>query len=251
MPGLDRPCAVRLDSRGRIYVVDHGNHRIRRIGLDGVITTVAGTGSPGYSGDGGPATEARLKGPYGIFVDSKDNLLIADSKNHVIRRVDGTGVIRTIAGTGEPGYSGDGGPAVAAVFDTPQALFVTESGDIYIGDEHNHCIRRIDATGTISTVVGNGDPGFGGDVVEVKEARLNDPEGVWVRPDGTVLVSDADNGRVRALSPSGTVETLAGSAVTTRYTRIAPHRFLTTAATFCALGVFGVIRRKRRSAPRE
>jgi sugar lactone lactonase YvrE len=207
------PYDIRLDSRGNIYVADFGRHRVERVDPNGLISIVAGTGTAGYSGDGGPATAAQLNGPYGIFLDAADNLLIADSPNHVIRRVGRDGVITTIAGSGEPGYAGDGGPARAAKFDTPQSLFVDSQGRIYVGDEHNHAVRLIERDGTIRTLIGKGRAGFAGDGGPAASAELNDPENIWIRRDGSILITDGDNGRVRRVSPDGQVSTFAGSGV--------------------------------------
>jgi sugar lactone lactonase YvrE len=210
---LKRPYDVRLDSRGNLFIADFANHRIRRIDARGFITTVAGTGTAGYTGDGGPATQAQLNGPYGIWLDAQDNLLIADSQNHVIRRVGADGVITTIAGTGQPGYAGDGGPARAGRFDTPQSLCAAPSGVLYINDEHNHAIRRVERAGTLSTWLGQGQPGFAGDGGTRTEVLLNDPENIWVRRDGSLLITDGDNGRVRRLGPDGRVSTIAGRGI--------------------------------------
>ncbi len=207
---LNKPYDVRLDSEENIYIADMGNHRIRMVTREGVIHTVAGIGEPGYSGDHGPAVASRLKGPYGIFLDSHDRLLIADSSNHVIRRVDRNGIITTIAGVGHPGYGGDGGPANAAMFDKPESLYVDEAGSIYVGDEHNHVIRVIDPDGTISTLLGTGTPGLGGDGIPASQAQLNDPENVMLRSDGSILITEGGNARVRMMKPNDLVETFAG-----------------------------------------
>lgn len=202
---LNRPYGVALDSTGNLYIADFGNDRIRRVDPHGRISTVAGTGAAGYSGDGGPAVEARLNGPYGVFVDADDNLLIPDSLNHVIRKVGPDGKIRTIAGTGARGYSGDGGPALAATFDTPESLFADAQGRLYIGDENNHSIRVIDTDGTISTLVGNGQPGDSADGTVCDRAQLNKPEGLWVGHDGTILITEGNSQRVRVILPGGCV----------------------------------------------
>jgi sugar lactone lactonase YvrE len=151
---LYRPFDIQLDSRDNLYIVDVGNNRIRKVNQQGIISTVAGTGEPGYSGDGGPATSALLRGPYGAFLDGKDHLYIADSGNNVIRMVDDDGIISTIAGSDRRGYAGDGGPATAALMDSPQFLSINENGRIFVGDEHNHAIRIITPEGTISTLIG-------------------------------------------------------------------------------------------------
>jgi sugar lactone lactonase YvrE len=208
---LHQPYDVRADSRGNLFVADVANHRIRRIGADGIITTVAGTGEAGYSGDGGPAREARLHTPYGVFLDARDRLWIADTENHVVRRVDGDGTITTVAGTGRRGFGGDGGPAREALLDAPQSLWIDAGGRVFVGDEHNHAVRVIDPDGTISTLAGDGRPGRAEDGAAGARARLRDPEAVLLRPDGTLLVTDGDNGRVVRLDRAGRLQPFAGA----------------------------------------
>lgn len=207
---LNKPYDIKGDAAGNLYVADHGNHRIRKISKDGRISTVAGTGQVGYEGDGGPAIEAKLNGPYGVNVDRRGRLLIADSANHVIRRVDQNGTITTIAGNGRRGFAGDKGPASEALFDHPEAIFVDRDDRIYIGDEHNHAIRVIERDGTISTLIGNGSAGFTPDGERALHAQLNDPESVIVRNDGSVLVVDRRNERVRIMRSDGSIQTFAG-----------------------------------------
>ncbi len=207
---LHGPTDVAVDSTGAIYVADTGNHCVRRIGPQGDITTVAGDGTAGFGGDGGLAAESRLNTPYGIAVDSQDRLYIADSLNHVVRRIDFDGNIRTVVGSGQPGFSGDGGPAANAELDAPQSLAIDEAGRLLIGDEHNHRVRLVDSSGIITTLAGSGDAGFDGDGGPGYQARLNDPEGVLFRRDGSILIADGDNGRVRIVDEHGTIETFAG-----------------------------------------
>ena len=207
---LRLPYDVRLDSQGSVYIADYGNNRIRKVTRDGIIQTVAGTGEPGYSGDGGLATAARLNGPYGIFVDDKNSLLIADSYNHVVRRVDNDGIITTIIGSGRQGYSGDGGPARAASLNAPQSLYIDASGRTYVGDEHNHAIRIITPDGLISTLIGTGVAGFNEDGSLGSDAQLNDPEYILVRKDGPVVISEGGNGRILVIRNNGTLHTLVG-----------------------------------------
>jgi len=207
---LDQPYDVRLDHLGNIYIADVGNHRIRRVGPDGTIRTIAGTGEPGYSGDGGPATAARLNGPYGVYHDDRYGLLIGDSYNHVVRQVDGGGTIRTLAGTGRRGYSGDGGPADQATFDTPQAIYVDMAGRIYVGDEHNHTLRIIELDGSIHRFAGTGARGFSPDDTPAAAGPLNDPENIVVLDDGVVLFTEAGNHRVRRIGLDGALGTFVG-----------------------------------------
>lgn len=209
---LNQPYDVRLDSDGSLYIADVGNHRIRKVTPDGVIHTAAGRGDAGYSGDGGPATAARLNGPYGVYPDPKLGLLIADSYNNVIRVVDRRGYIRTLAGTTGSGLAGDGGPALSARFDTPQALWVGRSGAIYVGDEHNHAIRVIEPGGLVRRVAGTGARGFSPDGTPADSGRLDDPENIVVTEDGTVVFTEAGNGRVRYVAPDGRLGSIAGGA---------------------------------------
>ena len=157
---LDYPTGVAVDSAGNVFVADTGNHRIVRIDSSGALGTVAGTlGSGGPAGDGGPATAAQLNSPYAVAVDAAGNLFIADTKNNRIRKVDTTGTITTIAGTGSPGFSGDGGPAAAAILSDPQGIAVGPGGEVYIADTGNGRVREIKADGTIVTIAGDGTPG--------------------------------------------------------------------------------------------
>lgn len=210
--GLNQPYDVRLDGNGNLYVADYGNHRIRKITPDGIMHTVAGTGVPGYSGDGGLAGKARLNGPYGVHPIPELGFLIADSQNHVIRLVDGHGYITTLAGTGRPGFAGDGGAAKRASFDSPQGLYVSGSGQIVVGDEHNHAIRIIEPNGTVRHLVGTGKPGFSPDGTPASEAALSDPENMIVAGDGAVTFTEAGSGRIRRIGPDGRLMTIAGSS---------------------------------------
>lgn len=217
------PCDVRLDSKGNVFVADLENNRIRKITRDdGLVTTVAGTGVPGYSGDGGPALKAELNAPWGIFVDKDDNLLIADSNNDAIRKVGNDGIIQTIAGNGQEGYDGDGGPARAAKLNTPQSLAVDAAGRIYIGDEHNDAIRVVELDGTIRSLIGIKGPGFSGDGGPASNAQIADPENLWIRSDGSILISVRDNARLRIISPDGIISTFAGKGPTSLHDYYGP-----------------------------
>jgi sugar lactone lactonase YvrE len=209
---LNQPYDVRVDPAGNLYIADFGNHRVRRVAPDGTIRTVAGTGKPGYSGDGGPATRAQLHGPYGVFSDAKLGLLIADTYNHVIRAVDRRGRIRTLAGTGTRGYGGDGGPALSATFDSPQGLAMTSGGSILVGDEHNHAIRVIEPGGMVRLLVGSGRAGFSPDGTPAEGARLADPENMLAADEGAVLFTEAGSGRVRYVGSDGRLGTVVGAA---------------------------------------
>ena len=211
---LDSPSGVAVDHVGNLYIADTGNHRIRRVDASGTISTVAGTGegSYAYRGEGGPAVVADLRHPGGVAVDSSGNLYIADTVNHGIRRVDLSGIITTIAGTGDGGYSGDGGPAVLAKIWRPSDVAVDHAGNLYIADTWNHRIRRVDTSGTISTVAGTGEGGFTVDSGPATAAQLNQPLGVAVGGDGNLYIADYDNHRISRVDLSvGTMTPIAGN----------------------------------------
>src|SRR5262249_28874398 len=186
-----------------LYIADAGNNVIREVHADsGNISTVAGTGLAGYSGDGGQATSAQLNSPSSVAVDAAGDLFIADLRNAVVSEVHvGTNVITTVAGAGTQGYSGDGVPATAARLRTPQFLSVDASGNLFIADQYNYAIREVRAsTGVISTVAGIGTAGYSGDGGSATAARLNAPSGVAVDPAGNVYIADAGNNVIRKIS---------------------------------------------------
>ena len=201
---LDHPEGLAVDQAGNLFVADWGNFKIRRVdATTQVITTVAGNGTPGFSGDGGPATAATLgaeHGPLGVALDGAGNLFIADGSFHRIRRVDAaTGIITTVAGTGSPGgFSGDGGPATSAQLFGPGGVVVDSAGNLFIADSGNNRIRRVDAaTGVITTVVGNGTFGFNGDGELATSAELAAPSNVALDSSGNLFIADSFNNRIR------------------------------------------------------
>jgi sugar lactone lactonase YvrE len=203
---LNGPSSVAIDNAGNYYISDSGNNRVRKVGTNGIITTYAGTGLAGYGGDGGPATGATIV-PGAIALDAAGNLYIVDGNN--IRRVDVNGTIATIAGTSQPGFSGDGGPAVNAQLNQPLGLTVDSAGNIYVADTSNFRVRKIDPSGNITTVAGNGIPGSTGDGGAATSAGLADPAGVAVDSLGNIYIAD---GRVRKVNTSGTITTIAGTS---------------------------------------
>jgi len=196
------PSAVVFDAQGNLYFAETGNHVVRKVTPSGTITTVAGNGVQGFSGDNGPATAAELDSPAGLALDSAGNIFIADSHNHRVREVTvANGVIVTIAGTGAAGFSGDGGPATAARLDLPTALALDASGNLYVADSNNHRVRRIAAaTGVITTVAGNGVEGYSGDGGAATAAYLDSPNGLVLDAAGNLYIADTHNGRVRMVS---------------------------------------------------
>ena len=205
------PRGVVADSAGNVYVADPRDHRVRRIDAEGTITTLAGTGRAGFSGDGGPADEARLDRPEAVATDGAGNVYVADSANHRVRRIDAEGTITTLAGTGVRGDGGDGGSATAAQLAYPAGVAVDGAGNVYVADTWNHRVRRIDTEGTITTLAGLGSPGYGGDAAPASQAWLAYPVGVATDRAGNVYVADSWNHRIREVDGSGTISTLAGS----------------------------------------
>lgn len=264
------PFGVELGPDGALYITEVRNHRVRRLDLSsGRLTTVAGNGTKGYSGDGGPATAAQLNEPYEVRFDRDGHLFFVEMMNHVVRRVDArTGIITTIAGTGKAGYSGDDGPAVQATFRQPHSIALDQRGGLYIADIGNHRIRRVDlATGVVRTIAGNGDKqlprdgqvalgqpvfgpralyiadqvlwvalregnsvwrlplddprwhhvagtgkkGFSGDGGPAVEATFDGPKGVALGPQGDVFIVDTENQAIRrVVVATGAISTVAG-----------------------------------------
>jgi sugar lactone lactonase YvrE len=240
------PTGIAVDSHGAVYVADSFNRRVRKI-ENGMVTTVAGTGSAGFSGDGGPATSAELSFPIGLAFDAEGSLYIADNFNHVIRKVS-NGIITTVAGNGRAGFSGDNGPATGAQLNSPTGVAVDAAGVLYIADFGNGLIRRVAngiittfqaggtgvavdplgnvyiadtvnhrvqrvLNGVVTTVAGIGTSGFSGDGGPAVAAQLNNPGGVAVDPFATVYILDNGNARIRRVS-NGVITTVAGSGLT-------------------------------------
>jgi sugar lactone lactonase YvrE len=202
------------DAAGNLYIADLGNYRVRKLAPDGRITTVAGTGIPGFSGDGdgGPATQAQVS-PAGLAVGADGALYISDIHSNRVRRVDSQGLISTFAGGASWPYLGDGGPATSAGLAAPFGLAFDHAGNLYIADSGHQRIRRVDGTGTITTVAGSNDVyGFGGDGGPATLARLSYPTAVAVGLDGSLYIADLENARVRkVIAPLGIIVTVAGT----------------------------------------
>lgn len=157
---LNTPTGVAVANDGSLYIADMKNHRIRKVNSQGIISTIIGDGTAGYYGDGGAAHLAQLNEPSGIALDKPGNLYIADSQNHVIRKVDNHAIITTLAGNNTPGYSGDNGPAIKAQLNLPVQIVIDSADNFYITDQNNHVIRKIDAKGIITTLAGDGTRGY-------------------------------------------------------------------------------------------
>lgn len=207
---LNGPWDVDVGPDGAIYIADTGNHRIRRVDTAGRISTVAGTGTSGSAGDGGPAIQAQLNGPRDVAVGPDGALYVADGENHRVRRVDTAGRISTVAGAGTAGSAGDGGPATQAQLNTPHGVDIDADGIVYIADLHNNRVRRVDPSGVITTVAGTGAHGYSGDGGPAIEAQLAFPRAVAVHVDGTIYIADINNNRIRKVDSGGTITTAAG-----------------------------------------
>ena len=205
---LNQPAAVALDAAGNLYIADSGNHRIRKVS-GGTISSFAGNGTAGFSGDSGAAANAALNSPRGVAVDVADNIYIADTENHRIRKVTG-GIISTIAGNGDQNIAGDNGPAANASLDTPSAVAVDASGNVFIADSENQRIRKV-AGGTITTLAGNGSAAYTGDGGPATSASLAYPRGVTVDGSGNVFIADSNNNVIRRVSAGGTITTVAAN----------------------------------------
>ncbi len=269
---LADPGGIARGPDGALYICDTANHRIRRLARDGKITTFAGTGEKGYSGDGGPATAAKLSDPYEVRFDRAGHVYWVEKSSHSVRKVDPkTGTITTVAGTGRPGFSGDGGPATRAQLSDPHSISFDRAGNLYIADVRNHRVRKVDpksgvittlvgngkreptpdganlsgetpvsgpraldcdrdgnlwlalregnavhkldlAGGTIQHIAGTGTKGFTGDGGPAKTATLNGPKGIAVAPDGKVYIVDTENHVIRVFDPkNGTIALAAGN----------------------------------------
>jgi uncharacterized protein (TIGR03437 family) len=212
---LQFPAGITTSAAGDIYISDTFNHRIRKVdGRTGTVSTVAGTGAVGSTGDGGPATRATLQSPDGLLLDSGGNLYIADAGNGLVRGVDAfTGVISTVAGNRSYAYSGDGGPATAASLFNPTDLAFDNVGNLLIVDRGTHTVRKVDRrTNVISTVAGTGVSGYSGDNGPATLARLSSPSALVVNPSGDLFVADCDNHAIRKVSAdSGIITTVVGT----------------------------------------
>ena len=186
---------------------------IRSTTWGAIITTVAGTGAPGFSGDGGEATEARIKGPFGVVKGPQGNLYFCDTMNHVVRRVDACGKITTVAGTGQKGYAGDGDLAIRAQLNEPYEVRFDAAGNMLFVEMQNHIVRHVDSkTGNIKTIAGTGQRGFSGDGGPAHQAKMNRPHSIQLGPEGNLYICDIGNHRIRKVDKkTGNISTFAGT----------------------------------------
>jgi sugar lactone lactonase YvrE len=214
---LGAPSCVAVDAAGDVFIGDSEKNVVREVNASGTISTYAGTGTAGYSGDGGPATAAELYAPTACAVDSAGDLYVADDANNVVRKIDTKGVITTVAGNGADAgtpngeFGGDGGAATAAELNHPFGVAVDAAGNLYIADTVNYRVRKVDAaSGVITTIAGNGTFGYAGDGKAATSAELYNPEGLAVDAAGDVYIADQANNVVRKVDASGTISTVAG-----------------------------------------
>jgi hypothetical protein len=212
---LQYPTGIALDAAGNLYIADSYNGRIRKLdATSGVISTVAGGGSSANLGDGGAATAASLAYPAAVAVDPAGNLYIADQYHNRVRKVTADGIISTISGTGAQAFSGDGGAATDADLYYPTGLAIDATGNIYIADQYNNRIRKVDATtGLIATVAGDGNPGFNGDGGAATAASLYRPTSIVVDGDGSLYIADQYNNRIRKVTGTGVISTVVGTGL--------------------------------------
>ena len=208
---LSTPTGVALDNSGNLYIADFGNNQIRKVNSSGIITTISGNTTGGYSGDGGAATSAELNEPYGVAIDNSGNIYVSDVLNSRIRKINTAGIITTIAGNGTIGYGGDGGPATAAEFNNPNQMAIDDTGNILVADFANNRIRKISISGSIYTIAGNGIAGYSSDGILAISAELNHPSGVAVDAVGNIYIADGQNNRIRKVSTAGYISTIAGT----------------------------------------
>jgi cysteine-rich repeat protein len=225
---LSNPSGVAADGLGNVYIADTYNHRVRRVDANGMITTIAGTGTSGFGGDQGPATSAQLARPWDLMLDAAGNVYVCDLDNHRIRKIDTLGIITTVAGTGTRGFAGDGGSATAAQLDAPSGIAVDAIGNLYIADRGNLRIRRVDPAGVITTFAGNGGLHFSGDGASATAARLGSPLGVAVDAADNVYATvstTSQQGFVRRIASDGTITSIAGPAAPEGMGPLARARF--------------------------
>jgi sugar lactone lactonase YvrE len=207
---LNKPAKIAIDKQGNLLMADTANSVIRQVNRYGIISTLAGTGNVGYQGDAGRATAAQLNFPSGLAVDSQGVIYIADTQNHVIRRVGTDGIITTLAGTGTAGYGGDYKTAMQAQLDQPTAIAIDTADNLYVADTGNSVIRKINSQGIITTVAGTGRSGMAGDGQLATRALLNHPEGIAII-EQTLYIADTQNAVVRVVDKKGIMRTFSGT----------------------------------------
>lgn len=213
LDGQQEPYDLRFDAGGDLFFVDMPAHQVRRLNRrTAQVTVVAGTGEPGFSGDGGPAARSQLRQPHSIAFDAQGHLLICDIGNHRIRRVDRhTGRIDTFAGTGDPGATPDGAARIGTPLHGPRALDRDARGDLYIVLREGNAVYRLGSDDRFRHVAGSGEKGYSGDGGDARRARLSGPKGIACAPDGSVYIADTESHTIRRIAPNGVISTVAGT----------------------------------------
>ena len=210
---LTSSTGLTMDNQGSLYIWETSGAKVKKVSAAGTITTVAGNGTAGFTGDGGPATAAELfptGSISGLALDGSGNLYISDGYNNRIRKVDTSGRITTVAGNGTGSFFGDGGPATSAQLSFPAGIAVDSSGNLYIADNSNNRVRKVDSTGRITTVAGNGNVVYSGDNVPATATAVHSPVGVALDSKGNLYISEGPENRVRKVDTSGIITTVAG-----------------------------------------
>jgi hypothetical protein len=210
---IQNPQSVALDTFGNLYIADGDNDVIQKVDTAGIITTIAGNGGRGYSGDGGPATNATLNSPTGLSLDLAGNIYFADNGNNIVRVINAVGIINTIAGNRIAGYTGDGGPATNAKLNWPCSTAIDKTGNLFISDQNNDMIRKVNDSGIISTFAGNGVHSYNGDGGPATDAELLGPYGIAVDVTGNLFIADSWNNVIREVDTSGIITTIAGCGI--------------------------------------
>jgi uncharacterized protein YjdB len=205
---VNNPKCIALDGAGNVYISDYSNQRVRKVNTSGIISTIAGTGTSGYSGDGGPATSANISNPWGIATDDSGNVFF--STGTTVREINTSGIISTVAGTGTTGYTGDGGPATSATLNGAAGIAIDGYGDIYIAETGNNCIRKVNTSGVISTIAGTGTAGYTGDGGPATIAALDSPKAIALDGFGNIYIASS-GARVRKINAFGIISTFAGN----------------------------------------
>ncbi|MES2704781.1 MAG: T9SS type A sorting domain-containing protein [Bacteroidota bacterium] len=245
---LNRPHGITIDSKGRIIIADAANEMVRRIDAAGVITKIAGSGIKGYSGDGALAVSAQLDSPFAVTTDRKGSIYVADMLNHAVRKIDTFGIITTYAGTGVAGYTGDNGAAALATLDGPAGLTTDSIGNLYIADANNNVIRKVDTFGVITTAVGNGTPGFGGDLGYVNGANLRQPYDVAIDAAGSLYIADASNHRIRKTYATVGITATTGAGIEVYPNPAGPSVYISGTAAGDHIALFNLVGQQVSSA---
>ncbi len=212
---MNWPEGICSDRNGNIIFTDDNNYVVRKISALGIITTIAGTGTRGYSGDGGTATSAALSYPRAVAADTMGNIYIVDTDTARIRKINSSGIISTIAGTGLAGYNGDGIPATAARISRPNSIAVSKNGEIFFTDAHNYRIRKIDLSGIISTIAGNGTAGYSGDGGQATSSNIGADGFITIDNSGSLFIQEDSTFRIRKIATTGIITTIAGIGINT------------------------------------